>query len=99
MVFVSICTALYNYVPQGDNELDLQEGDLVYVLEKSTEDDWWRAKKRARAGEDEEPQGLIPNNYVEQVSNDQTYTGRRSYPSRPRDYALTVDQKLNMLIM
>ncbi|KAI4237806.1 MAG: hypothetical protein LQ349_001565 [Xanthoria aureola] len=65
MVFVSICTALYNYVPQGDNELALQEGDLVYVLEKSTEDDWWKAKKRARPDEDEEPTGLIPNNYVE----------------------------------
>lgn len=68
MVFVSICTALYNYVPQGDNELALQEGDLVYVLEKSTEDDWWKAKKRARPDEDEEPTGLIPNNYVEDVS-------------------------------
>lgn len=67
MVFVSICTALYNYVPQGDNELELQQGDLIYILEKSTEDDWWKAKKRARAGEDEEPQGLIPNNYVEEV--------------------------------
>ncbi|KAL8697698.1 MAG: hypothetical protein Q9224_002185 [Gallowayella concinna] len=65
MVFVSICTALYNYVPQGENELALDEGDLVYVLEKSTEDDWWKAKKRARPDEDEEPTGLIPNNYVE----------------------------------
>lgn len=72
MVFVSICTALYNYVPQGDNELALQEGDLVYVLEKSTEDDWWKAKKRARPDEDEEPTGLIPNNYVEDVSRRQT---------------------------
>lgn len=67
MVFLSICTALYDYVPQSENELALQEGDLIYVLEKSTEDDWWRAKKRARADEDEEPTGLIPNNYVEEV--------------------------------
>lgn len=65
MVFVSICTALYDYVPQGDNELELQEGDLVYILEKSTEDDWWKAKKRARPDEDQEPTGLIPNNYVD----------------------------------
>ncbi|KAI4178007.1 MAG: hypothetical protein LQ343_000091 [Gyalolechia ehrenbergii] len=67
MVFVSICTALYDYVPQGDNELELQEGDLVYILEKSTEDDWWKAKKRARADEDQEPTGLIPNNYVDEA--------------------------------
>lgn len=67
MVFVSICTALYDYVPQGDNELELREGDLVYILEKGTEDDWWKAKKRAQPNEDEEPTGLIPNNYVEEV--------------------------------
>lgn len=67
MVFISICTALYDYAPQNDNELELQEGDLVYILEKSTVDNWWRAKKRAQTNEDEEPTGLIPNNYVEEV--------------------------------
>lgn len=84
MVFVSICTALYNYVPQGDNELALQEGDLVYVLEKSTEDDWWKAKKRARPDEDEESTGLIPNNYVEDVS-------RRQIPLHCYNVALGLD--------
>ncbi len=68
MVFLSICTALYDYAPQGDNELALQEGELVYVLEKSAEDDWWKAKKRASSEDEEEPVGLIPNNYVEEVS-------------------------------
>ena len=67
MVFLSICTALYDYAPQGDNELPLREGDLVYILEKSTEDDWWKAKKKAEGEEEEEPVGLIPNNYVEEV--------------------------------
>ena len=67
MVFLAICTALYDYTPQGDNELPLQEGELVYIIEKSTEDDWWKAKKRALSEEDEEPEGLIPNNYVEEV--------------------------------
>lgn len=67
MVFLSICTALYDYAPQGDNELALEEGELVYILEKSDEDDWWRAKKKAPAEDEEEPTGLIPNNYVEVV--------------------------------
>ncbi len=69
MVFVSICTALYDYVPQSENELAIKEGELIFVLEKSGEDDWWKAKKKAPAGEDDEPVGLIPNNYVEEVSN------------------------------
>lgn len=68
MVFLSICTALYDYAPQGDNELALQEGELVYILEKSAEDDWWKAKKRAGSEDEEEPVGLIPNNYVEEAS-------------------------------
>ena len=68
MVFVSICTALYDYTPQGDNELAIQEGELVYILEKSSEDDWWKAKKKAPSEEEDEPMGLIPNNYVTEVS-------------------------------
>lgn len=68
MVFLSICTALYDYVPQSDAELAIREGELIYVLEKSGEDDWWKAKKRAPGEADDEPVGLIPNNYVEEVS-------------------------------
>ena len=68
MVFISICTTLYDYVPQGDSELALQEGEIVYILEKSSEDDWWKAKKRAPSEEEDEPVGLIPNNYVTEVS-------------------------------
>ncbi len=31
--------ALYNYQPQNDDEVELQEGDVVYVMEKC--DDGW----------------------------------------------------------
>lgn len=68
MGFSSICTAIYDYVPQGDGELAINEGELIYVLEKSAGDDWWKAKKRAPEEADDEPVGLIPNNYVEEVS-------------------------------
>ncbi|KAL9045721.1 MAG: hypothetical protein Q9214_001285 [Letrouitia sp. 1 TL-2023] len=88
MVFLSICTALYDYVPQSENELALQEGDLIYVLEKSTEDDWWRAKKKARADEDEEPTGLIPNNYVEEARP--THHARALY-----DYDRQTDEEVS----
>ncbi|KAK5941436.1 cytoskeletal protein binding protein [Knufia obscura] len=65
MGFLSICTALYDYQPQSDGELELKEGDILYILEKSAEDDWWKAKKRAAGEDEDEPEGLIPNNYVE----------------------------------
>ncbi|KAI9831926.1 MAG: hypothetical protein M1819_004648 [Sarea resinae] len=67
MVFLGIYSAIYDYAPQGENELEIQEGDLLYVIEKSADDDWWKAKKKARDGDDEEPMGLIPNNYVEEA--------------------------------
>jgi hypothetical protein len=68
MVFLGIYRAIYDYVPQGANELAISEGDLLFVLEKSTDDDWWKAKKKAQSENEEEPEGLIPNNYVEEVS-------------------------------
>jgi actin cytoskeleton-regulatory complex protein SLA1 len=70
MVFLGIYRAIYDYSPQAENELPIQEGDLLFVLEKSEEDDWWRAKKKAQNESDDEPEGLIPSNYVEQVSFD-----------------------------
>ena len=40
-VFFLCCSfqALYSYVPQNDDELELREGDLVSVMEKC--DDGW----------------------------------------------------------
>ncbi|KAL2444886.1 Actin cytoskeleton-regulatory complex protein sla1 [Exophiala dermatitidis] len=65
MGFVGVCTAVYDYHPQSTGELEIREGELLYILEKSTEDDWWKAKKKASGDDEDEPEGLIPNNYVE----------------------------------
>jgi len=66
MAFLGIYTALYDYQPQGENELEIQEGELLFLLDKG-EDDWWKAKKKAADDEDEEPVGLVPANYLEEV--------------------------------
>ncbi|KAI8629295.1 hypothetical protein F5Y19DRAFT_96230 [Xylariaceae sp. FL1651] len=67
MGFLGIYKAIYDYAPQSEGELSISEGDVLYVLEKSQEDDWWKAKKKASADEDDEPVGLVPNNYVEEA--------------------------------
>jgi hypothetical protein len=67
MGFLGIYKAVYDYTPQADSELPITEGDLLYILEKQPDDDWWKAKKRASADEEDKPTGLIPNNYVEEV--------------------------------
>ncbi|KAI0379700.1 hypothetical protein F5Y04DRAFT_112732 [Hypomontagnella monticulosa] len=67
MGFLGVYKAIYDYAPQSEGELSISEGDVLYVLERSEEDDWWKAKKRAGADDEDEPVGLIPNNYVEQA--------------------------------
>lgn len=70
MGFLGVCRAVYDYVPQAQGELAISEGDLLYILEKNGNDGWWKAKKKAGADDEEEPEGLVPHNYVEDVSTE-----------------------------
>lgn len=88
MGFVSVCTALYDYQPQAEGELELKEGDILYVLEKSTEDSWWKAKKRAIAEDEDEPEGLVPENYLEDAQP--VHTAKALY-----DYARQTEEEVS----
>lgn len=66
-LFLGVYTVLYDYRAQNEKELSLREGDILCVLEKPADDDWWKAKKKGNSLEDEEPVGLVPNNYIEEV--------------------------------
>ncbi|KAK0313332.1 cytoskeletal protein binding protein [Friedmanniomyces endolithicus] len=68
MVYVDVCRAVYDYAPQSDEELEIKEGDLLFIIEKSSDDDWWRCKKKAASDDEDEPEGLVPNNYVEHLA-------------------------------
>lgn len=68
MGFLGVYKAIYDYESQGEGELAIVEGDVLYILEKDGEDSWWKAKKKACEVNEDEPVGLVPNNYVEQVS-------------------------------
>ncbi|KAK5117707.1 hypothetical protein LTR62_005131 [Meristemomyces frigidus] len=88
MVFVDVCRAVYDYAPQSAEELEITEGDLLFVLEKSADDDWWKCKKKAVSEDEEEPEGLVPNNYVESVQP--LYKAKALY-----DYARQTDEELS----
>ncbi|EMC93389.1 hypothetical protein BAUCODRAFT_150723 [Baudoinia panamericana UAMH 10762] len=88
MVFLDVCRALYDYAPQSDEELEIKEGDLLFVLEKSADDDWWKCKKKATSDEDDEPEGLVPNNYVEKAQP--AFQAKALY-----DYSKQTDEELS----
>jgi len=56
---VQVVRALYNYTAQQNDELSFQEGDILYIIDKSDQSGWWKAK----VGNQE---GMIPSNYVEE---------------------------------
>ncbi|PFH55467.1 hypothetical protein XA68_18266 [Ophiocordyceps unilateralis] len=67
MGFLGVFRAIYDYVPQAEGELTFADGDLLYILDKNDDDGWWKAKRKAGATDEDEPEGLVPNNYVEPV--------------------------------
>ena len=67
MGFAGVYTALYDYQPQTEQELEISEGDLLYVIDIDSEDGWWKAKKKTAEIDADEPVGLVPNNYIEEV--------------------------------
>ena len=89
MAFVGIYRALYDYAPQSSEELEITDGDLLFVLEKSTDDDWWKCKKKAASEDDDEPEGLVPNNYVEEAKA--THQAKALY-----DYTKQTDEELSL---
>ncbi|KAL2887393.1 SH3 domain-containing protein [Ceratocystis lukuohia] len=65
MGFLGVCRAVYDYVPQAEGELAITQGDFLFILDNTGDDGWWKAKKKASVDDEDEPTGLIPNNYVE----------------------------------
>ncbi|MBW0478828.1 hypothetical protein O181_018543 [Austropuccinia psidii MF-1] len=53
-------TALYDFEAQGDDELTVEEGDRLYVLDDVSDDDWWKCAKHSNGQE-----GVVPASYIE----------------------------------
>ena len=53
--------ALYAYSPQNDDEIELEEGDVIFVMEKC--DDGWYVGTSQRTG----LFGTFPGNYVDRI--------------------------------
>ena len=49
---------MFDYVPENDDELALQKGDIVIVTNKNICDGWWEGTRNGQTG-------MFPNNFVE----------------------------------
>lgn len=59
---ICIYRSLYNYQPKNEDELELQEGDIIYVMEKC-DDGWYIGSNRRTSNF-----GTFPGNYVRRIS-------------------------------
>jgi hypothetical protein len=53
---------LYDYEAQGDQEIDLMEGDIVTLVAKE-DDVWWCGQVKGRMG-------MFPSTYVEPYADE-----------------------------
>jgi hypothetical protein len=73
MSYIGIYRALYDHDPQagvdtnGEAELAIKTGDLLYIVEKDADANWWKARKKAADEEEDEPEGLVPKTYIQEV--------------------------------
>ncbi|ODV77280.1 uncharacterized protein CANTADRAFT_102168 [Suhomyces tanzawaensis NRRL Y-17324] len=87
-VYIGVYKALYEYAAQAEEELTLYPDDILYLLEKSEIDDWWKVKKRVLPVGDEEvdePTGLVPSNYIEEAPVVKTATALYDYTKQTEE--------------
>ena len=54
--------AINNYEPRADDDVPFQKGDVLEVIEKKDDSDWWYAENRNNGSK-----GYIPRLYVAQL--------------------------------
>jgi len=52
--------ACYDYITQEKDELSFKEGDIITLLEKYIDSDWWKGELNGKIG-------LFPINYTQEL--------------------------------
>lgn len=87
-LYIGVFVVLFQYDAQTEEELTVSPNDILYLLEKSDIDDWWKAKKRVLPVGDEEvdePVGLVPSNYIEPAPVVKTCTALYDYAKQTEE--------------
>ncbi|KAJ2849575.1 actin organization and endocytosis protein [Coemansia brasiliensis] len=57
-------SAKYDYEPQHDDELKVQVGDRVRIVDGDIDESWWKVRK-LRSGNGERAEGMLPAMYID----------------------------------
>ena len=63
-----LARAIYDYVPQNDEELGFNDNDILFITDDSDQE-WWTATLKPTDTFQEHKSGLVPMTYVEEVGN------------------------------
>ncbi|XP_073704014.1 SH3 domain-containing protein 21 isoform X1 [Garra rufa] len=82
------CQVMFDYTAVTEDELNLKKGDVITVINKSTEDEgWWEGELNGR-------RGFFPDNFVMVIPADALNTGNAGQaPVRRVSQKNTVNQK------
>ncbi|KAI9498459.1 hypothetical protein BDB00DRAFT_449648 [Zychaea mexicana] len=67
MKYTAVCKALYDYKAQSDEELTFSEDNILYILDKDDDPDWWKAQLKTPSLDQVGPIGLVPANYIDEA--------------------------------
>ncbi len=74
---MSKARVVFNYKPTQSDELQLQIGEIINVLDKNLDDEgWWKGEINGRIG-------VFPDNFVEEIINEQNNKKAISPPPPP----------------
>ncbi|XP_061573248.1 SH3 domain-containing protein 21 [Cololabis saira] len=90
---VECCQVMFDYKPKAEDELELNKGDVVVILNKETEDDgWWE-------GELNGCRGFFPDNFVmviPQMESEQSGSTNQP-PARSNSNKVSVNTEASMM--
>ncbi|ORZ17196.1 hypothetical protein BCR42DRAFT_450997 [Absidia repens] len=66
MKYLQVCQALYDYQARTPDEININESDILYIIDKE-DDDWWKAEIKQVSSGNTGPIGLVPATYLEEV--------------------------------
>ncbi|KIY73779.1 hypothetical protein CYLTODRAFT_386449 [Cylindrobasidium torrendii FP15055 ss-10] len=90
--YLAVLKAAYDYIHQSEDEIDLKEDELYFLVEK-TDDDWWRVKLKGEG--ESQATGLVPAAYVENATPTSTVKALYDYAAAaPGELSIAEDEIL-----